>query len=580
MELLRGEANVSNPYRALQGLNRPGRRRDRRRKLRWRFVFLMLVGTASIVSTILSIVALMNTEDHTTNKLPAPEERTVHRIAFGSSTAYDYSPQPVWSHGIIPSDPDAWIWLGDMAYMDGPRVNCEAMPAHKHCNCTSDWLHQAPNSCMAGDVDHALSRVQAQLANPDYAQFLAFMCPGHRAKGLHPPTGPDPKICPRRIFGTYDDHDYSWEHGNKRLPHKDEIKQIFLDAVGEPTSSPRRNRGRGIEWKYTLNEFIKGKEVDIFLLDERYNRDTLPCHVRKSFCRDVVLPNLDHQEYAWCLDFLQGGELGTGSCCDKDDLIFYGWCLETTNKKNPLYAEACDPSSSRFGSRSLTVDAAGHLHEASGSAVIDGRAESPFCEVLGREQRLWLQDTLSQSEAPLKLIVSSSVVLGNPKPQMCGRASGGNVECICTGDDWECYKPAQLQLLHLLSEARGCVVVLTGDFHYSDIRVLRPDLQPYAPHYQSVNLNYPLFQVMASGLTTSTGTNFSCEAAADPVGLRDHPECNFVRGPSFGMVEVEWEDADPIVRLQIRDGNTGAVRLESNFTLSTCGAVSGGYKES
>jgi hypothetical protein len=39
------------------------------------------------------------------------------------------------------------------------------------------------------------------------------------------------------------------EHGNKRLPHKDEIKQIFLDAVGEPTSSPRRNRGRGIEWK-------------------------------------------------------------------------------------------------------------------------------------------------------------------------------------------------------------------------------------------------------------------------------------------------------------------------------------------
>jgi len=45
--------------------------------------------------------------------------------------------------------------LGDMAYMDGPRVNCEAMPAHKHCNCTSDWLHQAPNSCMAGPVSHS-----------------------------------------------------------------------------------------------------------------------------------------------------------------------------------------------------------------------------------------------------------------------------------------------------------------------------------------------------------------------------------------------------------------------------------------
>ncbi len=30
---------------------------------------------------------------------------------------------------------------------------------------------------------------------------------------------------------------------------------------------------------------------------------------------------------ARCLDFLQGGELGTGSCCDKDDLIFYGMLL-------------------------------------------------------------------------------------------------------------------------------------------------------------------------------------------------------------------------------------------------------------
>jgi hypothetical protein len=41
-------------------------------------------------------------------------------------------------------------------------------------------------------------------------QFLAFMCPGHRAKGLHPPTGSDLSICPRQILGTYDGHDYGW----------------------------------------------------------------------------------------------------------------------------------------------------------------------------------------------------------------------------------------------------------------------------------------------------------------------------------------------------------------------------------
>lgn len=56
--------------------------------------------------------------------------------------------------------------------------------------------------------------------------------------------------------------------------------------------------------------------------------------------------------------------------------------------------------------------------------------------------------------------------------QMCDwNNEGTSSTCMCSGDDWECYKPAQLQLLHLLSTAPGCVVVLTGDYHYSDIRV-------------------------------------------------------------------------------------------------------------
>jgi hypothetical protein len=46
-----------------------------------------------------------------------------------------------------------------------------------------------------------------------------------------------------------------------------------------------------------------------------------------------------------------------------------------------------------------------------------------------------------------------------------------NMACLCTGDDWECYKPAQLQLLHLLSRTSGCVTILTGDMHFSDIKV-------------------------------------------------------------------------------------------------------------
>ncbi len=35
----------------------------------------------------------------------------------------------------------------------------------------------------------------------------------------------------------------------------------------------------------------------------------------------------------------------------------------------------------------------------------------------------------------------------------------------------QCYQPAQLNLLHTLANASGCVVILTGDFHFADIKV-------------------------------------------------------------------------------------------------------------
>ena len=39
---------------------------------------------------------------------------------------------------------------------------------------------------------------------------------------------------------------------------------------------------------------------------------------------------------------------------------------------------------------------------------------SNFCDVLGPQQRMWLQEGLRESTAPLKVVVSGSVVFGNP----------------------------------------------------------------------------------------------------------------------------------------------------------------------
>jgi hypothetical protein len=67
------------------------------------------------------------------------------------------------------------------------------------------------------------------------------------------------------------------------------------------------------------------------------------------------------------------------------------------------------------------------------------------------------------------------------KLQMCSRARGKRppVYCRCY-DDFDCFQPAQQNLLHTIATAPGCVVVLTGDFHFSDIKVniISNDFEP------------------------------------------------------------------------------------------------------
>ena len=83
------------------------------------------------------------------------------------------------------------------------------------------------------------------------------------------------------------------------------------------------------------------------------------------------------------------------------------------------------------------------------------------------------------------LVASGSVLLGAPS-----RANGPRDEppytAYCSGDDWDCYRPAQQNLIAELARARGCVIVLTGDYHAADIKRLDPgEGAPYAHHYNS-----------------------------------------------------------------------------------------------
>ena len=60
--------------------------------------------------------------------------------------------------GVIPADPDAWIWAGDFAYLDNAFLDCAEFPTQPDCSCNATWLASPPFSCMAGDLPHAVQR--------------------------------------------------------------------------------------------------------------------------------------------------------------------------------------------------------------------------------------------------------------------------------------------------------------------------------------------------------------------------------------------------------------------------------------
>jgi hypothetical protein len=46
--------------------------------------------------------------------------------------------------GVIRSNPDAWVWLGDITYMDDPLLDCSQVPSFPECNCSADFMRRPP----------------------------------------------------------------------------------------------------------------------------------------------------------------------------------------------------------------------------------------------------------------------------------------------------------------------------------------------------------------------------------------------------------------------------------------------------
>ena len=204
----------------------------------------------------------------------------------------------------------------------------------------------------------------------------------------------------------------------------------------------------------------------------------------------------------WCDNFLGAGNISDpAACCHQDDDIALGWCATAAAPRDPRYAAACSPWHPDFGKTNWALAEDGSLHEADPSRWKDVAHESGFCEVLGRvragprfprtprsamhvrrtrrhcgcvqKQRQWLNDTVERGTAPVTLVASGSVLLGHPRGNNSAQDSPP-FSGVCSGDDWDCYRPAQQNLLGLLARKTGCVIVLTGDYHFADIKRIIP----------------------------------------------------------------------------------------------------------
>ena len=147
-------------------------------------------------------------------------------LTFGSCNKY-YGDEPDdIFYKIADMNPDAYIWLGDVAYVDE-----KIMP---------------PIFGYAGEAK-IKEKLDSAKNSPPYAHLRNTT----------------------EIIGVWDDHDYGLNNAGKNFEHKDLTQQLWLDFLDEPKNSPRRKQAGLYEAYYVGNS----KRVKVILLDVRYHKE-------------------------------------------------------------------------------------------------------------------------------------------------------------------------------------------------------------------------------------------------------------------------------------------------------------------
>jgi alkaline phosphatase D len=158
--------------------------------------------------------------------------------------------------------------------------------------------------------------------------------------------------------------------------------------------------------------------------------------------------------------------------------------------------------------------------------------DDPSATILGEAQWRWLGEQLRQP-AELRLLVSSI--------QLVSDEHGG--------EKWMNFPRERERLFALIRQTRAHgVVVLSGDRHFADLSMME------------AGVGYPIYDLTSSGLTQGA-------PKWRPLQHKSQLVAGMSYGHNFGLVEIDWTRPEPLVRLQVRDGE-GDVRINEKVPLS------------
>jgi alkaline phosphatase D len=142
------------------------------------------------------------------------------------------------------------------------------------------------------------------------------------------------------------------------------------------------------------------------------------------------------------------------------------------------------------------------------------------------------------------------------------RLIGAGIQVVADehgSETWGNFPLERKRLFRLIRDSKaGGVVILSGDRHLAEISRLPAD------HKDGVG--YPLYDVTSSSLNVPSGNftrgkvSFANEVNSYRVGLTWFDT-------NFGAVLIDWDQADPVLRLQVRD-EQGEVVLQQRLALS------------